>query len=70
MGKRSRAQTTWKRQREAATPVPARRTVRIWICADCRKPTQLIRCADGRQRCPTCKAGFDRRPEASVVVGG
>lgn len=68
MGKRSQARTNWKKR--ARIQASDGRGVRIWICAACRKPTQLIRCADGLQRCPTCKAGFDGRPEVSVVLGG
>lgn len=57
MGKRSQARTRWPKWHDA----PTAHTVRVWICAGCRDRCQLIACADGKQRCPGCKAKFDRR---------
>ncbi len=57
MGKRSQARTPWpKRQQQ-----PAGHTWRLWVCADCLRPTQLVTCADGKQRCPAHKVQFDQQ---------
>lgn len=58
MGKRSQSRTRWPQRQ--TTDAPAR-TLRVYVCADCKaRGVQLVNCADGRQRCPTCKAGFER----------
>lgn len=59
MGKRSRSKTPWPKRHDTET----KHTVRKWICAGCRKETQLLNCADGAKRCPRCKAAFDRERE-------
>ncbi len=65
MWKRSQARTCWPRRHDQ----PTQRTLRVWICAACRtRGSQLITCADGKQRCPQCKAEFDRRAAAVQVV--
>ena len=56
MGKRSQGKAKWPKRHDA----PTSHTNRVWICADCRQPTQLINCADGKQRCHRDKAVFDR----------
>ncbi len=61
MGKRSQGKSKWTKRHD----VPTGHTNRIWICADCRKPTQLINCNDGKQRCTVHKAEFDNR----VLIG-
>jgi len=57
MGKHSQSLTSWPKRHNT----PFNRQGRVWICADCKaRGCQLIACYDGRQRCPSCKARFDR----------
>ncbi len=77
MGKRSQSRTKWPTRHDAPCSThdehghPVAKdwthphTVRRWICAGCRKEVQLVNCADGAKRCPSCKAAFDREREAS-----
>lgn len=66
MGKRSQSRTTWSNRRSK----PTVRMIRRWVCAGCKKQTQLIACTDGKQRCVTCKAAFDRQAYLPIVSPG
>jgi hypothetical protein len=61
VGKRSQGKAKWAKRHDA----PTVHTVRLWVCADCKQPTQLIGCADGKQRCHYHKEKYDRALEFS-----
>jgi len=80
MGKRSQARGLWPKRHDAprrregpeGTTITCDsvrpHTVRRWVCAGCmRDGVQLIGCADGKQRCPACKAAFDAQPAPALV---
>lgn len=57
-------------ERTLRTKRERRGTQRVWICASCRTQGALIRCTDGKQRCPPCREMFKEQEREIIMREG